>query len=94
MPGLHVDFSKKRSRTQLNGLSVAKGPRGMAERSIYMTVDMVFPYLAGYIGLSTGWTEETALTNVHVLSVDVMLSMTRDNSRDGWNDKQLSCCNS
>ena len=40
---LHVDFSKAKNSTRLNGLFVEDGVRGMLEGKDYKTVDMIFP---------------------------------------------------
>lgn len=94
VPRLHVDSSKKRTETQLNGLCAVGGLRGMLEGQNYKKVDMVFPFLAGFMKMCTERVEETLLTKVYVLYSEPMLSMEKDQASERWNEnklKELQC---
>lgn len=67
--------------TQLKGLSVAWGLRGVLKGKIYENVNTVFQFLAGVIEYYIGWMKEFTLTKVPVLYSGMMLIMTTNNSR-------------
>lgn len=50
---------------------------------------MISPFLVGFTNICTGWVEKTPLTKVHVLYPDLMLTMTKDDVSEGWNENKL-----
>lgn len=83
VPGLHVDFSKKGTATQLNGQLVVGGLQGMLEAQSYKNMDMTTSVLAGFIDRCTEGVKETSLTKVNVLYSVLMLSMTKGEDSEG-----------
>ena len=64
---LHVDFSKAKNSTRLDGLFVEDGVRCMLEGKDYKTVDMIFPFIAAFIDRACGEVSNGPVTTVSVL---------------------------
>lgn len=48
-PGLHVDFSKNGTATELNGLIIADVLGGILKGAKYKSLDKIFSFQAGFI---------------------------------------------
>ena len=77
-PGLHIDFSKHERSTQLNGLYVREGLRGMLEGKNYRALDMVFPIIVGFLERCLGFASAPVLTDLHVRYSELMLKTQFD----------------
>lgn len=89
MPGVKVDFSKHEGSSQLNGIFVQDGLRGMLEGKDYRTLDMSFPFIFGYVGTWLGYYEDASLTRVHVMYTDLVNRVMSDNNSNGWSTEDL-----
>lgn len=88
-PGLRVDFSKHEGSSQLNGIFVQDGLRGMLEGKDYRTLDCFFPFIFAYVDSWLGYSEEAPLTKIHVLYTDLVNRLMSDNYSNGWSDAEL-----
>lgn len=48
----------------------------MLEEKNYKNLDMIFPFLPGFMDSSRGWVKKAALTIMNELYFEIMLSMT------------------
>lgn len=87
MPWIGRRLSKKATETQLNAQFVSGGLRSMPKGENYNNVNIVFPFLAGFLDQCSGWIKKDPLTEIHVLYSKLMLSMTTDCK--GWGERQL-----
>ena len=69
---LHVEFSKAKTSTRLDGLFVEDRVRGMLEGKDYKTVDMIFPFIAAFIDRACGEVSNGPVTTVSVLYLDLV----------------------
>lgn len=88
-PGLHVDFSKKEKSSTLNGLFGNDGLRGMLEGKNYRSVDLVFPFLMGFLDRVLGFQETPTLTKMHTTYTDLMVHCLHDAQTTGWTAKSI-----
>jgi len=81
--GLHVDFSKTEKTSQLNGLFLREGVRGMLEGKNFRAVDMVFPFVLSFIDRILGFQGTADLTSVHTMYTEIMVTCLYDIPRRG-----------
>ena len=89
MPGVKVDFSKHEGSSQLNGIFVQDGLRGMLEGKDYRTLDMFFPFIFGYVDSWLGYAEDAPLTKIHVMYTDLVNRLMSNNNGNGWSTGEL-----
>ena len=72
---LHVDFSKKESSTQLNGIFLATGIRGMLEGKDFKNLDYVFPFIAAYVDRFRDKPNDPSLTVINAMYSDLLFKL-------------------
>jgi len=72
--GLHVDFSTKESSTQLNGIFLSTGLRGMLEGKDYRNLDYVFPFVSAYVDRFRGMHDDPSLTQESLAYIQIYCS--------------------
>ena len=90
MPGTRVDFSKKEGSSQLNGIYMTRGLRGMLEGKDYRALDVMFPFVFGYVDCWLGTSAEASLTKIHVSYTDLVNRLMTDNFGEGWSAADFS----
>lgn len=73
---MHIDFSKKGAKKQLNELFGADGSQGMQERKNHISDNSVSPILGAFVYNHTGRVEEAPQTKAYMLYTELMTSMT------------------
>lgn len=90
LPDLNVDFSRKDSSLQLNGLFLHSGVRGMLEGKDYRNVDKVFPFVMAFVDRVLGHTTSCPLTNIAVLYSEIRLVHLHQYAHAGCSAKDIS----
>lgn len=62
----------------------------MLEGKNYNNVNIVLPLFPGFVDTCAKWLEEAPLTRANMLSLELMLKVTRENCCEGWNEKKWS----
>jgi hypothetical protein len=86
---IRIDFSKKEASSQLNGIYVTAGVRGMLEGKDFHNLDAYFPFIFGYVDCWLGYEHEAPLTKVHTAYTDIVNTLLSDNLGVGWTDMDL-----
>lgn len=77
-PIAEVDFSKGDVSSELNWLLLNVGVRWRLEGKSFDAVDMVFPFVVGFIDQTTGYAQSALITRVITMYTELVNILTRD----------------
>ena len=86
--GIHIDFSTKETSSNLNGIFLETGVRGMLEGKDYRNLDYFFPFVAAFVDRISGCTEGS-LTLVHTLYSKLLHELLVEVEYEGISTIQL-----
>lgn len=74
MPGLKLDFSKHDGSSQLNGILLQTGLRGMLEGNDCSALELFFSFVFPYVDTWMGYKDGSLLTQIHVRYAEIKKS--------------------
>lgn len=84
--GLKLDFLSGDTSSEFNGLFTRTDLRGMLKGKDNRTLDMVFPFVEGFINCVTGHVKQASVKRLHTLYPDLISSLPRYNSVEATDD--------
>lgn len=84
---LYKGFSKKEEGQQLNRLFLSDGLRRMLGGKGYRSLDMVYPFVPGFLDICIGMSERPMLTTVYTLFSNFLVKVYVGLRRLSWNSK-------